>query len=103
MSTDRQADEWTRELLGGQDPEAHPAIQRLARDAFRAYSREWRRWSAHSARWDWPFQELAHLRAHPHHHAFMYAGDQPWTVMLRHAVHLARDASRRELLRLAEE
>lgn len=89
---DQAARRFFGELVGESSDHAwhyndHPA-KPLVRAAFALYAEAWRQNRTPGSRWDvrqwqWP---LAVLR----HEGGRFCGDQPWSVLLRRAVELAR-------------
>lgn len=82
--TNRHAEEWADLLIGRYrlanllDDRTSKIIYDSARLAFAAYAEDWGR----TARWNWPFDHLYNNGS--------FDGVEPWTVLLRHAVHVAK-------------
>lgn len=74
--TSRHAEEWADLLID----RTSKIIYDSARLAFAAYAEDWGRTAP--LRWNWPFDHLCSDGS--------FDSDEPWTVLLRHAVHVAQ-------------
>lgn len=83
--SDAAADRFLRLLVPGANPhfpsDRARTAQKLVRSAFRLYETEWGP-NYNVGQWTWPFDELQS--------GAEFAGDEPWTVLFRHASLLTR-------------
>lgn len=79
-TTERAARRFFKALTGLDDPCNHQDQWRLILSAFLLYSEEWRGNGFRIETWRWPFNQINTGQG--------FAGNQPWTVLLRRAVEL---------------